>query len=122
MIHTEYYKDGTPCECDEMRRLTYFGAKELFRETPYINGRRNGLRREYYPSGGFRCKTPYADGKIHGREKMYYPSGALEQETPYVNGQEHGIQKVYYENGLLRYEELWTNGNFRNHHPVENFL
>jgi len=61
MIHTEYYKDGTPCECDEMQRF------------------RND-------SGDISGETPCVNGKKHGIEKQYYSSGALEWETPYVNG------------------------------------
>ena len=56
-MHKEYYKDGTPCECDEMKRV-------------------------YFVSEALRSETPYVNGKKHGNERCYYRSGALEKETP----------------------------------------
>ena len=99
MTHTEYYKDGTPCECDEMKRFYNCFVGDATWETPYINGCRNGI------------------------EKYYYDSGALRGIIPYVNDKRHGIQKRYYESGALCNETLWIDGRcFCLHCSAENFL
>jgi antitoxin component YwqK of YwqJK toxin-antitoxin module len=94
MIHTEYYKDGSPCECDEMHREYY---EALISETPYVNG------------------------KKHGKAKGYYASGALKYVIPYINGKIHGIEKQYFESGVLKYEYLRATGGTW-YRPKENFL
>jgi hypothetical protein len=96
MIHTEYYKDGTPCECDKMVR---FSIDYVTWETPYINGKRNGTERAYYD----------------------YDSGNLRSMIPYINGKRHGIGKRYLESGLLEKEDLWIR-NISYNRPMENFL
>ena len=69
MIHTEYYKDGSPCECDEMHREYY---RALISETPYVNGEKHGKAKGYYASGALKYVIPYINGKIHGIEKQYF--------------------------------------------------
>ena len=83
-MHEEYYKDGTPCECDEMKRV-YFVSEALRSETPYVNGKRHGLDKEYFESGVLSWVVPYVNGREHGIEKSYYKSGALKSEDPYVS-------------------------------------
>ena len=95
MIHTEYYKDGTPCECDE-------------------------IKRGHYASGTLWYEAPYVNGKHHGITKEYYKSGDLEWETPYVKGKWHGIEKRYTGHGILKKEFLWLNDNMLSR-PAENF-
>ena len=97
MLHTEYYKDGTPCECSEMRRW-------------------------YYSVGTLEYEVPYVDGEKHGITKVYYEAGALKCVMLYVNGKPNGIQKEYHETGVLFHEAVWKNGALLKHSPVENFL
>ena len=98
MIHTEYYKDGTPCECGIKKR--YFG---------------------YYASGALAWEVPYVNGKKNGVYKEYYESGALKWEIPYVNDKRHGMQKRYYESGALCEENLWIK-NIPYSCAMENFV
>jgi hypothetical protein len=98
MIHTEYYKDGTTCECDEMKRFYNCTIVGATLETPYINGKANGIEKLYF-----------------------YDSGALWSTTPHVNNKRHGIQKRYYESGLLEKEDLCIR-NISYNRPMENFL
>jgi antitoxin component YwqK of YwqJK toxin-antitoxin module len=67
------------------------------------------VRRGYYESGDLSGETPYVNGKKNGIAKYYFESGALCQETPFVNGVTHGIHKTYNKdseniNGLRLYE------------------
>ena len=97
MLHTEYYKDGTPCECEEMKRFYNCSVGDVMWETPYING------------------------KVHGTERVYYDSGALRSTILYVNDRRHGVQKMFLESGALCEETLWIKSSCRRY-PAENFV
>lgn len=60
----------------------------------------------YYESGKLKSETPYQDGKIEGMEKIYYESGQVKRETPYKNGHAQGLEKEYYESGQLIKKEI----------------
>jgi antitoxin component YwqK of YwqJK toxin-antitoxin module len=100
MLHIEYYKDGTPCECDKMERDYYCqnedGVQTIARESPIINGHH------------------------HGIERLYYMSGVLSDETPYVNGKWRGIERQYSSSGVLTAEFLWLDDIILSR-PAENF-
>ena len=111
MLHTEYYKDGTPCECDEMHRVD-FASGALWQEIPYVNGERHGSIREYFESGALSWVAPYVNGKEHGIEKGYYKSGVLASEIPYEKGRSHGIEQSYKENGSFIYAYVFVHGTY----------
>jgi antitoxin component YwqK of YwqJK toxin-antitoxin module len=77
MLHTEYYRDGTPCECDEMERYYYFPSRALLSETPYVKGKKHGVRRAYFESGALQWLIPFVKGIKHGITKQFLESGAL---------------------------------------------
>jgi antitoxin component YwqK of YwqJK toxin-antitoxin module len=108
-MHIEYYKDGTSCECDEMRRDYYSVDGSTWTEIPYVNGKEHGIGKEYYGSGALSIEIPYVNGRAHGLRKEYYESGALGQETPYVSGRIHGKSRDYFKTGNLWTEVSYTN-------------
>jgi hypothetical protein len=85
MIHTEYYKDGTPCECEEMKRYNCAIGGATW-EMPYVNGKKNGVYKEYYESGALKWESSYVNDKRHGMQKRYYESGALCDEFLWIDG------------------------------------
>jgi len=125
MIHTEYYADGAPCECEEMRRdHYYFPSGPIWQESPYVNGKRNGTTKYYYETGGLSSEVPYAKGKENGIERAYYKTGVLRMEIPYTNGLRHGITKEYHSSGALAALRMHNHGNSctMNGCPTENFV
>ncbi|MFD2550364.1 toxin-antitoxin system YwqK family antitoxin [Bizionia sediminis] len=123
-----------------MREKTYIGTwkyyhsngKQLMTLEHYNNeGRLEGERLVYYPSGVVAEKSLYKNGQLHGKSawyneagtliKMYHynmdllhglaqfydNSGNLLQEGNYRNDKKHGIWK-YYENGALKEEKDFT--------------
>ena len=100
-------------------RKDYYNSGALHRETPYVNGEKQGIERDYYESGALWYETPYVNGNMHGIAKgYYYESGALWRETPYVNGRMHGIDKEYYESGDLDRETPYDDGKM---HGIEKY-
>ncbi len=66
----------------------YHENGKLYIETPYIDGKKNGLEKTYYESGILEVETPYAAGKRNGTERRYDKEGKLWRETSYINDKE----------------------------------
>jgi antitoxin component YwqK of YwqJK toxin-antitoxin module len=52
----------------------------------------------------------YLNGKKDGIWRVYYPSGQLQKEGNMVNGLDEGLYREYYENGTLQYEYHYSAG------------
>lgn len=81
----------------------------LNEETLVLNGKKDSIYTNYYPSGSIKAKIFYKDGKKDGISKIYYESGALNAEIPYKNDKINGTVKEYYENGILKSEAQYSN-------------
>ena len=79
----------------------YHSNGKIYWETPYKNGKIEGIEKWYYENGNLDTETPYKNGKKEGVEKWYNESGNLIRKTPYKNGKTHGDVKYYTENGKL---------------------
>ncbi|EMZ39729.1 hypothetical protein C826_00928, partial [Helicobacter bilis WiWa] len=79
----------------------YFSNRNLWIETPYQNGEREGMAKWYHENGSLASETPYKNGKIEGIEKWYYENGNLASETPHKNDEAHGNLKYYTEDKKL---------------------
>ena len=123
MLHTEYYKDGTPCECDEMHRDYYFPSGSVWTEIPYVNGKKHGTIKYYYETGGLSSEVPYENDRVHGITKWYYKTGVLRSTTPCTNGKYHDIKKEYQKSGALSALRAYNHRSFRPIGcPMENFV
>jgi antitoxin component YwqK of YwqJK toxin-antitoxin module len=109
MIHTEYYKDGTSCECDSMRRTNYMSGA-LMLEFPCADGNIHGIERGYRESGSLLWEAPFIKGTKHGIYREYDLTGALRLEIPYIDDVEHGIARHYSESGSVIKEISWVKG------------
>lgn len=81
--------------------------RKLQVETPYKNGKINGVKKVYYESGQLSRETLFENGKTNGVVKSYYKSGQLEEEVTYENDKVNGVRKEYYESGKLKKEILY---------------
>ena len=63
----------------------------------------------YHPNGRLKGETPYKNGKREGISKFYYESGKLKEENPFKNGKREGLMKSYRENGKLFATILYKN-------------
>ena len=52
----------------------------------------------------------YVNGKPEGVQKEWYENGQLENEWNYKDGKEEGVQKGWYKNGQLQYEYNYKDG------------
>ncbi len=75
--------------------------KECKSEEDKISG---CVEKEYDPNGKLWRETPYKNGKFDGVAKVYYENGKLMGEIPFKNDEIEGIGKMYDTNGNLRLE------------------
>ena len=75
--------------------------KECKTEADKISG---CVEKEYDPNGNLMRETPYKNGKFEGVAKVYYENGKLMGEIPFKNNEIDGIGKMYDTNGNLRLE------------------
>jgi antitoxin component YwqK of YwqJK toxin-antitoxin module len=108
---------------------------DLVEEGTYVNGRKSGLWKKYYPNGRLESEINYENsrptgpytlyyenGKVEekgnwqrnkntGDFKRYHPNGKLAQDFQFTSsGKRTGEQKYYYENGQLRLTGTWQEG------------
>jgi antitoxin component YwqK of YwqJK toxin-antitoxin module len=54
----------------------------------------------------------YANGKLEGLRSVYYPSGKIAEETMYKNNLKNGLCKRYTETGFIIEETIYKNNEF----------
>ena len=76
----------------------------------YVNGKEDGVQKDWYDDGQLRSESNYKDGKSEGVQKWWYENGQLWTEGHYKDGKEEGVQKSWHENGVLAYTEYYKDG------------
>ena len=110
-------------------------SSRIEKEGMYINNRKNGVWKTYYPNGVLKSEITYVNNRPNGYARIYYKNGKLSEEgywkgTKWVGqynyyyengnkayewtfneqGKRSGKQKYYYESGKLRIEGEWQDG------------
>lgn len=83
------------------------------------NGLKQGVWKDFYPSGILKTETPYTDDKINGYVKEYSVKGSLLNTTKYVNGvlqtnvpelAKLDVKTGYYESGQVKFTGTYKDG------------
>ena len=116
-ITATYYKgvpDGIRREYDENGKVVngFVFAKGILKYEGITDedGKRQGLWREFYPTGELKSEGNYIDSKQDGGWKFYFENQKTEVEGRYKNGKKEGTWYWYYPNGEILQEENWNNG------------
>lgn len=116
-ITTTFYKgieDGIRREYDTtgkvIRGYLFINGWMRFEGVTDLNGLRQGLWKEYYPTGELRSQGHYKNSKMVGKWKFYYPTQELEMEGAYLNGVKDGEWVRYYPNQEPLMIENWAAG------------
>jgi antitoxin component YwqK of YwqJK toxin-antitoxin module len=89
------YYDGKP----------FTGTSVLFSDTvkiesiDYMNGKRNGWYRKWYPNGMLSFEAEYKIGKRDGTAKTWWKNGKLRSESHFENSVANGVQLQWYKSG-----------------------
>lgn len=108
-VWTEYRDDGTPSvsttyKADEKtgEEKHYFTNGKVETSRNFLNGKRDGISREYYSSNGkLKSERTYKTNKEEGPYKRFYEDGTLREEGRCENDTEV-YRKEYYDNGKLK--------------------
>lgn len=92
----------------------------LTEKATYKNGKLNGSRTLYYPSGQVEIEENYEDDLIVGTYTTFFLDGKTSQQATYISGMMQGSLKTYYKSGQLREEvkmvDNQENGPFTEYH------
>lgn len=81
-----------------------------YSEYTLVNGKINGLRKDFYENGNIESEYFKLNGELNGSFKSYYSSGKLSLTGNYLNGKKHGIFVEYDEDGVKNKEIEMANG------------
>jgi len=110
-------------------------GKTKLEEGNYIDDKKDGIWKAYFPDGVMKHEITYVKGSARGYAKMYYSDGTLREEgtwnevcwtgdyryyhpngqAAYIwhynkQGKREGEQKYFYENGKIKYKGTWEDG------------
>jgi len=74
-------------------RLEYYDNK-LCKSTEYVDGKREGVHKEFGWQGKLELKTTYVNDLESGTRLEYNSYGAVHMETPYIDGLAHGVGRL----------------------------
>jgi len=69
------------------------------RQTPFLNGLKDGLEKHYYDNGNVQWEREYKNGKRIGARRDFYENGKLMRESGYNDEEKFGFVRGYDEDG-----------------------
>lgn len=80
----------------------------LVEEGSYVNSRKEGLWKHYFPSTKLKSEITYKGSRPFGPYKLYYENGKLEEDGNWERTKNTGNFKRYHENGQLSQNFTFT--------------
>lgn len=105
-MYTKNYLDGRE---DGVWKQFYPGGK-LAEIRYFKQGKKEGVYTAYWENSTKKLEYYFRDGEYHGCCKEWNIHGALCKEMNYRNGYEDGTQKVWYDNGSIKSNYVIRNG------------
>lgn len=87
---------------EEGRHFQRYPGGKMREERHYINGRKDGLQRGWWPDGKPRFLFTCYAGEFEGKFEEWSDSGILIKQFHYNSGREEGSQKLWWSNGSMR--------------------
>ncbi len=78
-----------------------FRKDQVVEEGEYLDNRREGLWKKYYPTGDLRSEITYSENHPFGYYKTYYPNGNPEEEGYWKGNRNTGEFKRFHDNGKI---------------------
>lgn len=114
----EYYKkNGVAYDSKTHEKLTgkaarLFGNGKLRSAASFKDGILHGVQYDYHENGQIYIISNFINGKVEGIEKQYYPSSSLRAEIEYKDGLQNGKVISYHDitPKKIFYEGIYKNG------------
>lgn len=74
---------------------------KLMASTTYANGKKHGLRQQWYADGSLSFESHYQEGRLHGTSRSWWKNGKLRSESQLIHGVADGEQRQWYQTGAL---------------------
>lgn len=91
-----------------------YNADELVEEGTYVNDKKEGLWKKYYPGGVLKSEITYVNNRPNGAYSVYYRNGQLEEKGNWARNKNTGEFKRYYSNGEPQQEFFFNDKGIRN--------
>jgi len=88
----------------------YRECGQLYWQTEYLNGRRDGLDCSWRDSGKLWMRQEYKNGKFHGHSVVWYRNGQKKWEAWYENNRLHGTFNEWHEDGSVKVKTEYKHG------------
>jgi hypothetical protein len=88
----------------------WYEDHSLAEERFFINGKKEGEHKGWWPSGKPKFQFTAYDDEYTGVFREWYASGVLGKEFHYTAGHEEGSQRLWWENGIVRANYVIRNG------------
>ena len=92
------------------KNLPDFGSNDIVEQVNYVDGKKEGIRKLFFPGGKVKSETTFQNNIPKGHAKVYYSNGNLSEEGNWRNGGWDGIYKYFYEDGNQCYEWNFKDG------------
>jgi len=106
MIEKATYTEG---KLDGVRTLYYPSGEVQYVEN-HLKGEFEGTYQAYYPEGQLELEGEYVDNKMSGIWTAYYPTGKIKETVTFVDNEENGPFKEWYSNGVIKAEGEYADG------------
>lgn len=94
-------KEGYWIIYGNMRNLSDYLPEDVIEEGKFVNSRKEGVWRKYYPGGQIKSEITYIKGRPTGSFETYFPNGQLEEKGNWKGRVYTGSFERYYEDGTL---------------------
>ena len=80
----------------------YHSTGKIYGETTYKDGKRNGLKTEWYEDGQKEKEGTYKNGERDGKNTRWYENGQKKLEGTWKGGKEVGTPKKWDKDGFVK--------------------
>lgn len=109
-IRVECTREGRVRHGPQLELAETAAGSRLIEETQYVDGRRSGRFRSFFPTGQLHTEGWYLRGKREGRWRSWREGGGLEREEHYRAGLLHGKSVLYWSTGQPWFEQSYDSG------------
>jgi antitoxin component YwqK of YwqJK toxin-antitoxin module len=95
---------------NKTKKIPGYNDDQLVEEGNFLNSRKEGLWKQYFPDGKIKSEFTYVNNSPNGYAKTYYRNGKLMEEGTWINNKWDGKYKYYYETGQIAYDWNFLSG------------
>jgi len=91
-----------------------FAANNTVEEGDYLNNKKEGVWKHYWPNGNKKSEIKYQHNRPQGPYKVFYNNGQLEEEGNWDRSRNTGVFRRFYDNGQPQQEFYFADSGKRN--------